>query len=90
MWRGYDVALAEYGCAVCIEWMRRGYTDNLFELFVVHIERQQVVYPLWLGDEAFHRSHRANLVHKLPEHYVPLFGQLPFEPYVWPVERPQE
>ena len=44
--------------------------------------------PPWLGDEAFHRSHRAALLRKDPTYYVPLLpGALaadPDLPYVWP------
>lgn len=40
--------------------------------------------PRWLGDEAFHLSHRASLLRKDPEWYAPLFGDVPDVPYVWP------
>ena len=44
--------------------------------------------PDWLGDERFHRSHRAALLRKDPEHYGPLFPDVdPDQPYHWPVER---
>jgi hypothetical protein len=43
--------------------------------------------PPWLGDPAFHLSHRAALVRKDPDHYRPLFGDVdPNLPYVWPVQ----
>lgn len=29
MWAGYTSALAHYGYAVCTEWIRRGFTDNI-------------------------------------------------------------
>jgi hypothetical protein len=83
MWRGSETALALYGEAICREWIARGYRDTLRERFVAH---RGLPYraPPWLGNEAFHRAHRANLVRKSPQHYVPLFGELPMEPYVWP------
>lgn len=41
--------------------------------------------PPWLGDEAFHLSHRSNLVRKDPGHYRPIFGDIPDGlPYIWP------
>ena len=44
-----------------------------------------VVRRQWLGDRAFHRSHRSVLVQKDPSHYRPLFPGVPEDlPYVWP------
>ncbi len=41
--------------------------------------------PAWLGDDAFHRSHRSSLVRKDPEFYGPQFPDVPDDlPYVWP------
>ncbi|MFF1543758.1 MSMEG_6728 family protein [Streptomyces sp. NPDC058291] len=41
--------------------------------------------PPWLGEEAFHRSHRSALVRKDPAVYAPLFPEVPDDlPYVWP------
>lgn len=41
--------------------------------------------PPWLGDDAFHRSHRSALVRKDPDVYGPLFPGVPDDlPYVWP------
>ncbi|MDR7280366.1 hypothetical protein J2S41_007144 [Catenuloplanes atrovinosus] len=41
--------------------------------------------PPWLGDEAFHLSHRSALLRKDPDHYGKLFGDIPADlPYVWP------
>lgn len=41
--------------------------------------------PPWLGDTAFHLSHRPALVRKDPAHYRPLFPDVPDDvPYVWP------
>lgn len=41
--------------------------------------------PPWLGDDAFHRSHRSALVRKDPAVYAPLFPDVPDDlPYVWP------
>jgi hypothetical protein len=43
-------------------------------------------YPPWLGDEAFHASHRSNLLRKNPEWYGQFGWTEPDDlPYVWPV-----
>ena len=82
MWRGFEQALALYGLAVCREWKLRGYTNNIDFLPSVG---GTISFPLWLGDEAFHRSHRSNLIRKLPEHYGKLWPDVPNDlPYVWP------
>ena len=45
----------------------------------------------WLGDPAVHRSHQSALVRKDPDHYRPLFPDVPDDlPYVWPAsDRPR-
>lgn len=84
MWRGHEVALAVYGIAICDEWELRGYVDNCRSKFVVAIDGP-LVYPSWFGDEAFHLSHRSNLVRKMPEHYRRFWPDVPDDmPYVWP------
>jgi hypothetical protein len=41
--------------------------------------------PPWLGDPAFHLSHRSALVTRAPEHYRRYFPDVPTGlPYVWP------
>lgn len=43
-------------------------------------------YPLWLGNEAFHASHRSNLLRKDPNWYGQFGWTEPNDlPYVWPV-----
>jgi hypothetical protein len=42
--------------------------------------------PQWLGDEAFHESHRSALIRKDPGFYAEVFHETPDDlPYVWPV-----
>jgi hypothetical protein len=86
MWRGYEGALAMYGRDICIEWRRRGYRDVQLEVFeAVLDETDDLSLPLWLGDEAFHLSHRSNLKRKKPEHYGMLWPDVPADlPYIWP------
>lgn len=87
MWRQYVPALAEYGVAMCVEWKRRGYNDSLHER-LAGIGREAsdggVVYPYWLGDGEFHRSHQSNLLRKDIEFYGAHFVGVPDDlPYVW-------
>ncbi len=86
MWRGSERALCLYGLAVCDEWIRRGYRDTMRVRFLAALERHiGPETPAWLGDVDFHRSHRSNLLRKAPEHYGPIFGDVPADlPYVWP------
>ena len=92
MWRGREAALWEYTRAVCDEWIARGYDNTKCEQHLadlaVTLRRdadRSYAYPDWLGDEALHESHRANLVRKLPEHYGALWPDVqPAEGYVWP------
>lgn len=84
MWRGFEPALAEYGWWICSEWIGRGYRDSLLDWFDVRRDWVPAL-PLWLGDEAFHASHRSNLLRKLPEHYGQFgWSEPPDLPYVWP------
>jgi hypothetical protein len=85
MWRGHRLALVQYGLAVCAEWRRRGYADTCTTKIAAFIPPADMGLPSWLGDPAFHLSHRSNLVRKLPEHYGPMFPGVPANlPYVWP------
>ncbi|CAM5634029.1 Cytoplasmic protein OS=Streptomyces fumanus OX=67302 GN=GCM10018772_18690 PE=4 SV=1 [Streptomyces fumanus] len=40
--------------------------------------------PPWLGDEAFHVSHRSALAQKDPDTYAPLFPGVPDNLPSWP------
>lgn len=84
MWRGYEFALAVYMSVMIQEWRRRGYNNTMPELNL----NETILYhnPPWLGDEAFHASHRSNLLRKDPAHYGQ-FGwtEPPTLEYVWPI-----
>lgn len=87
MWRGYEAALIHYGLAICQEWVRRGYRDAQAEILrgFTEVFNGPPVNPPWLGDEAFHRAHQSNLKRKNPEHYGPLWPDVPDDlPYMWP------
>lgn len=97
-WKGYEEALAAYGVAICREWCRRGHADTcevkirdeLAQLGITTVRGQAELatagaLPPWLGDEAFHRSHRSSLLNKDPEWYGDVFTDVPPDlPYVWP------
>lgn len=86
MWRGREAALAVYGLRVCEEWTRRGYKDSLTQFFKVRLQIMPM-FPSWLGDPAFHASHRSNLLRKLPAHYRQFWPGEPADlPYIWPKE----
>jgi len=89
MWRGSECALMEYQYAICDEWVSRGYKDTCaIKAQELHdsVCSGDYTNPPWLGSEAFHASHRSNLLRKDPAWYS-RFGWT--EPdnleYVWPV-----
>jgi hypothetical protein len=99
MWTGYEEALVRYGLEVCRVWRELGHQDSCAAKLVaglaahrpggrVREERELAAgreLPPWLGDEAFHRSHRSALVRKDPATYAGLFPGVPDDlPYVWP------
>lgn len=85
MWRRHTDALVEYGLAVCDEWRARGYVDNMRPRIQAFATGARPVMPPWLGDAVFHRSHRSNLLRKLPAHYRQHWPDLTDDiPYVWP------
>ena len=98
MWRGFEEGLGAYAVAICQEWCARGHADTceckirteLAELGVPDVRSQAELaaageLPPWLGEERFHRSHRASLVRKDPDHYGPLLPDAdPELEYYWP------
>jgi hypothetical protein len=94
MWRGFTPALVAYGVAVCDEWRRRGHRDGMRAVLLDYTGGREPTWswclaegllPPWLGDEALHRSHRSALLRKDPDHYRPLFPDVPADlDYVWP------
>lgn len=98
MWAGYEEALVRYGLEICAVWSAGGRADTCAASLVTDLAGSCGVsavrsqgelaaagdLPPWLGDEALHLSHRSALLHKSPDFYRPLFGELPEVPYVWP------
>lgn len=104
MWRRHELSLAHYGEVVCREWRERGYKDTLLDQFkaaykwlqgrwsgegyVYGVDGCGCTYPNWIGYDAFHASHRSNLLRK-DSNWYGRFGWLePADlPYVWPVDK---
>jgi hypothetical protein len=98
MWKGYEEALARYAFTCCEVWVESGFGDtcaatikaDLASTGITVVRSQDELaaagaLPPWLGDEAFHHSHRAALVRKDPEFYAPAFTDVTEDvPYVWP------
>jgi Pyrimidine dimer DNA glycosylase len=89
MWRGHAGALLDYGIAVCLEWVSRGYNDTMYDRFVTMSEEvdlgESFHYPTWWGGP-IHMSHQAALVRKDPTFYRPIFPDVDDTiPYFWPV-----
>lgn len=81
MWMGYEDALAAYFNACKDEWISRGYNSSL------NIDRPTSYNkPSWLGYELLHLSHKANLIRKMADYYIGVFGHIaPMDGYWWPV-----
>ena len=91
MWAGRLPALVAYGLAMTDAWTTLGRADSVraqlleFAPAVDGVPQSEIEMPRWLGDAAFHLSHRSNLVRKDPEFYRPRFGDVPDDlPYIWP------
>lgn len=87
MWRGHEQALALYALVICEEWLARGYADTLRQWFADRavVTAAPVSFPSWLGNEAFHASHRSNLLRKSPDWYRQFGWSEPATlEYVWP------
>lgn len=94
MWRGYADALGAYLDAILTEWLFRGYKNSIpyafdagdgFSFAAYLLQEGQIALPPWLGNPAFHASHRSNLLRKDPTHYAQFGWAEPSDlPYVWP------
>jgi hypothetical protein len=88
MWQGCEIALANYGIAMCEEWIARGYKDTTLPRLVEIREElwgESEDFPSWWGEEELHLSHQSNLIRKDPIYYGELFINVPDDlPYYWP------
>ncbi|GAQ66513.1 MULTISPECIES: MSMEG_6728 family protein [Streptomyces] len=105
MWAGYEEALVRYGLEICAVWCEQGHRDTCAATLVTDFTafrpgattRDQAglaaagELPPWLGDDAFHRSHRSALLRKDPDLYAGSFPGVPDDlPYVWPASDREE
>jgi len=86
MWRGHTKALLDYGVEICREWRHRRFKDTCLEkIQALRRACPDTGAPGWLGNAAFHASHRANLLRKDPAFYCKYgWHEDPAMPYVWP------
>lgn len=91
MWKRFPLALTDYAIVVCREWRHRGYRDGMLDNFIETFERlawadANGATPNWIGWDAFHASHRSNLLRKDAAFYGKNgWLEPPDLPYVWPV-----
>jgi hypothetical protein len=99
MWAGYEEALVRYALEVCHRWRGGGRADTCEATLLADLRAATGItrprsqrelaaagaLPPWLGNRAFHRSHKSALVRKDPGHYAAMFDGVPADlPYVWP------
>jgi hypothetical protein len=87
MWGGYAPALKHYLRLNILEWLRRGFENNMA---IPDSDIDNISWPWWLGREELHRTHRAALLRKDPAYYG-RFGwkENPRLPYWWPTKNLQ-
>lgn len=91
MWKSHEYSLMIYGITVCTEWINRGYKDTcILKIENVYNENfyltSSLYNPVWLGGQ-IHITHQSNLIQKFPEHYKPIFGDIPEDlEYYWPTK----
>ena len=80
MWTPYVPALKHYTNIIIMEWIDRGYNNNMLH----EVIDGDIVYPSWLGNDLFHSSHRANLLRKDKEFYSKFcWNEDSDNPYAW-------
>lgn len=92
MWKGYEASLCVYGEVICNEWIARGYNDIMLNRFISKGNTLEIspkiYYPEWFGNEAFHASHRSNLLRKDSVYYSKFNWSEPNNlEYVWPITK---
>jgi len=81
MWKDYVSALKIYMNYSIAEWIVRGFKNTME---IENVIEDQIVIPPFIGNEAFHSSHRANLLKKESEFYSKYgWTENPLDPYVW-------
>lgn len=86
MWRGHTEMLGNYMNTMISEWVARGYNNTMNH----RPSSDCPTPPDWMLDatemDYLIRTHRSNLIRKLPEHYGPMWPSVsPDMEYHWPV-----
>lgn len=96
MWQGCELQLLAYGIHICLEWLRRGYEDNMLGRFETEQSMlldldYSIDLPSWFGAYEFHEAHRAMLWRKDPEFYDSFRGTFDEDicDYWWPIRLPK-
>jgi hypothetical protein len=83
MWKNHVKALMSYYNAIVLEWVRRGFTNNM-PLYDI---KGVVKMPWFIGNKSIHLSHQANLIRK-NINYAKIFKSVPESyieyTYIWP------
>ena len=77
MWKGYELALLYYGIIITLEWVKKGYKDNMAIRFCKELRKREKllnefgcpIMPNWLGNKKFHSAMRSNLLRKDKKYY---------------------
>lgn len=84
MWRNYQPALRVYMRVIILEWIDRGYKNNM-EI----PDSEPYELPEWWGYEPLHKSHRSALLDKDFEFYYGMhrWEDEPKLDYIWPYSK---
>lgn len=84
MWKGHEEWLKLYTACAVGEWEYRGFTNSIV---IPKYDTDSQPRPKWWGFEAFHKSHRSNLLRKQPIHYRKFWPDESVDlPYFWPTK----
>lgn len=84
MWRGFEEALKLYHNTCILEWINRGYTNNMP---LAIMREYNLKYPRFLGLKEFHESHQSNLLRKDFAYYSQFNWNVKTNlSYYWPKE----
>ena len=82
MWAGFSESLKQYRNTIILEWVARGYKNNMPILPMT----SYLIKPSWLGNYEFHASHRSNLLRKDKNYYSKYdWKETDDLPYIWPI-----
>lgn len=86
MWQNFEFNLAQYGLAICDEWLSRGFQDSLYNKFSDALELlPRTETPWWVSSELLQKTHQSNLLRKDFSFYSIHFSGVSDLPYVWPL-----